>query len=188
MTESQKDGLPSFCFWTFLTHTDGMKFRTLFSIVTLGLLSVAVAAQDRIYRCGNEYTNTVSEAQAKQCKLVSGGNVTVVQAVKPVPKAASATTTATARADAADQRAKDSDARLVLEAELKRAEARQEELLREYNKGAPDRLPLEMRDQQRYMNRIADLKASISRNESDIAGIRRELARVLTAAATPAPK
>ena len=33
-------------------------------------------AQSRIYRCGNEYTNTVTEAQAKGCKLVEGGNVT----------------------------------------------------------------------------------------------------------------
>lgn len=161
-----------------------MKFRTLILMASLGLIGFAAAAQDRIYRCGNEYTNTVSEAQAKQCKLVSGGNVTVVQAVKPGAKVASAAP----RADANEQRAKDSDARLILEAELKRAEARQEELLREYNKGEPDRLPLEMRDQQRYMNRIAELKASISRNESDIAGIRRELARVLAAAATPAAK
>jgi hypothetical protein len=161
-----------------------MKFRTLILIASLGSLYTAAGAQDRIYRCGNEYTNTVSEAQAKQCKLVSGGNVTVVQAVKPGAKVASVAP----RADAADQRAKDSDARLVLEAELRRAETRQEELLREYNKGEPDRLPLEMRDQQRYMNRIADLKASISRNESDIAGIRRELARVLAAVATPAAK
>lgn len=159
-----------------------MKFRTLISMVSLGLLWTAASAQDRIYRCGNEYTNTVSEAQAKQCKLVSGGNVTVVQAVKPGAKVASIAP----RADASEQRAKDSDARLILEAELKRAETRQEELLREYNKGEPDRLPLEVRDQQRYMNRIAELKASISRNESDIAGIRRELARVLSALATPA--
>lgn len=150
----------------------------------MGLLALAANAQDRIYRCGNEYTNTVSEAQAKNCKLVSGGNVTVVQAVKPGAKAVSTAP----RADAGEQRAKDSDARLILEAELKKAEARQEELLREYNKGEPDRLPLEMRDQQRYMNRIAELKANISRNESDIAGIRRELVRVLAAVATPAAK
>lgn len=36
-------------------------------------------AQTRIYRCGNEYTNTVPDAQAKGCKLVEGGNVTVIQ-------------------------------------------------------------------------------------------------------------
>ena len=43
-----------------------------------GLLSAnTVHAEERIYRCGNEYTNTVSEAQLKTCKLSAGGNVTV---------------------------------------------------------------------------------------------------------------
>ena len=142
--------------------------------------------QDRIYRCGNEYTNTVSEAQAKHCKLVSGGNVTVVQAVKPAP--AGTKVAANSRVDASEQRAKDSDARLILESELKRAETRREELLKEYNNGEPDRLPLEMRNQQRYMERIADLKAAINRNENDIAGIKRELTRVPSAAASTAAK
>ena len=63
-----------------------MKFG--FPILTAALVLAAPAwAQDRIYRCGNEYTNTVTEAQAKNCKLVSGGNVTVVQAVRPNPNA-----------------------------------------------------------------------------------------------------
>lgn len=32
-------------------------------------------AEDLIYKCGNEYTNTVSEKQALNCKLISGGNL-----------------------------------------------------------------------------------------------------------------
>ena len=36
----------------------------------------------------------------------------------------------------------------------------------------------EHRNHQKYLDRVAELKASIARNESDIAGIRRELARV----------
>ena len=48
-------------------------------------------AQARIYRCGNEYTNTVSEAQKGACKLVEGGNVTVFRGSNPrLPAAAPA--------------------------------------------------------------------------------------------------
>lgn len=145
-------------------------------------------AQDRIYRCGNEYTNTVTEAQAHNCKLVSGGNVTVVQAHRPGTPAKAANASppggASTRVDSADQRAKDTDTRLILESELKKAEARQAELLKEYNNGEPEKLGPETRNHQKYLDRIAELKASIARNESDIAGIRREMGRVSGAASS----
>lgn len=163
--------------------------KTVSLSLLLALVGVSGAwAQDRIYRCGNEYTNTVSEAQAKNCKLISGGNVTVVQAQRPATGAApkAAATSPAQRADAGDQRAKDSDARLILESELKKAEARQADLLKEYNNGEPEKLGPETRNNQKYLDRVAELKASISRNESDIAGIRRELGRVPSAAASAA--
>ena len=159
-----------------------MKFG--FPILTAALVLAAPAwAQDRIYRCGNEYTNTVTDAQAKTCKLVSGGNVTVVQAVRPNPAASVKTASSSSsqsgqRVDAGEQRAKDSDARLILESELKKAEARQGELVKEYNNGEPEKLGPETRNHQKYLDRVAELKANIARNESDIAGIRRELGRV----------
>ncbi len=167
-----------------------MKILILIPFAAVWMVTGA-AAQERIYRCGNEYTNTVSEAQAKNCKLVSGGNVTVVQAHKP--SAAPATRVATAtqpgqRVDAGEQRAKDSDAKVILESELKKAEARQAELLKEYNNGEPEKLGPETRNNQKYLERVAELKASISRNESDIAGIRRELGRVSAASASSAAK
>jgi len=161
-----------------------MKPTLLILLLTAGANS-GVAAQERIYRCGNEYTNTVSEAQAKTCKLISGGNVTVVQGQKPaggggvkVASAPSSTPSTAPRIDSADQRAKDSDARLILEAELKKAEARQIELQKEYNKGEPEKLGPEARNHQKYLDRVAELKAAIARNESDMAGIRRELGRL----------
>jgi hypothetical protein len=152
--------------------------------IPLAALAVTTTAwaQDRIYRCGNEYTNTVSEAQAKNCKLISGGNVTVVQAHKPNANRVAAATQPGQRVDSADQRAKDSDSRLILESELKKAEARQQELLKEYNNGEPEKLGPEHRNHQKYLDRVAELKASIARNESDIDGIRRELSRVPSAA------
>ena len=158
-----------------------MKTVFFFSLIAMGCATDALA-QDRIYRCGNEYTSTVSEAQAKNCKLVSGGNVTVVQAQKPGAGNKAASGTPAQRVDAGDQRAKDSDARLILESELKKAEARQAELLKEYNNGEPEKLGPETRNHQKYLDRIAELKASLARNESDIAGIRRELGRVPSSA------
>ena len=152
--------------------------------MTAALVLTAPAwAQDRIYRCGNEYTNTVTELQAKSCKLVSGGNVTVVQAARPNPNAGVKVASSTSsqpgqRVDVGDQRAKDSDSRLILESELKKAEVRQAELVREYNNGEPEKLGPETRNNQKYLDRVAELKSNIGRNESDIAGIRRELGRV----------
>ena len=76
------------------------------------------------------------------------------------------------------------DARFVLESELKKAEVRQAELLKEYNNGEPEKLGPETRNHQKYLDRVAELKANLARNESDIAGIRRELGRVPSAASS----
>ncbi len=143
-------------------------------------------AQDRIYRCGNEYTNTVPSAQTRGCKLMDGGNVTVVQGTRSTSEptrgvVASATSSkgdAGQRINAGEQKSRDSDARQIFESELKKAEVRHKELLKDYSNGAPDTRGDETRTSPRYLERVAELKASLARNESDIAGIRRELGRV----------
>lgn len=183
-----------FDFWRILTRCFWMCSSKLMKFVVPVSLLVACfasqAADERIYRCGNEYTNTVTEAQAKNCKLISGGNVTVIQAVKPSPvsKPASAPSQPGQKVDAADQRAKDSDARMILDSELKRAEAKQVELVKEYNNGEPEKLGPETRNFQKYLERVAALKAAIARNEADIQGIKRELGRMPAATSAPAAK
>jgi hypothetical protein len=163
--------------------------HTLTTLIVIAALAPAAWAQDRIYRCGNEYTNNASQAKDRGCKLVEGGNVTVVQGARPNASAtaapsANATSPAGApRVDSNDQRARDADARAILEAELRKAEARHAELVKEYNNGAPERNALDLRNPQRYMERTAELKASLARSESDLAGIRRELGRLAPAAA-----
>ena len=144
--------------------------------------------QGRIYRCGNTYTNDAAEAKTKSCKLVEGGFVTIVEGTRvqgssgagngSVKVATAAPSSAASRIDSADQKARDSDARQILESELKKAEARQGELAREYNNGEPDKQGAEGRNYQKYLDRVAELKASLARNENDIAGIKRELGRV----------
>lgn len=154
-----------------------MKYALLISLAA-GVFVANSNAQERIYRCGNEYTNTVPSAQTKGCKLMEGGNVTVVKGTRPTASSAPRSGASSAqRVDANDQKSRDSDAHLILSSELKKAEARQAELTREYNNGAPEKLTSETSNQQKYQNRVAELKASLVRNESDIAGIRREIER-----------
>ena len=57
--------------------------KTLLTLWIIATLPVAAFAQDRIYRCGNEYTNNATQAKERGCKLVEGGNVTVIQGSRP---------------------------------------------------------------------------------------------------------
>ena len=178
-------------------------FSCLLAVLLMGIAGLSTAwAQDRIYRCGNEYTNNPSQAKERGCKLVEGGNVTVVQgtrasgAAASPPSAAAATSAASPtrpaaskapaassppnapRVDLNAQRARDADARSILESELRKSEARLAELQSEYNQGAPQRNALDLRNTQHYMERTAALKDKVARAESDVAGIRRELGRL----------
>jgi hypothetical protein len=178
-----------------------MKFivfaRTYLSFECLLLLCVAAWAghawsQAPVYRCkGNEYVASVKDSKNGECKLLEGGNVTVVQGTRPNGSAGntgtspvkvasaspSSSSSASPRNDSAEQKTRDSDSRGILESELKKAEAKQAELLKEYNNGEPDRNALEIKNPQRYVERLAEMKANIARNDSDIAGIKRELGR-----------
>jgi len=144
----------------------------------------AASAQTTIYRCGNSYTNDRAEAVSKNCKAVEGGNVTVVQGTKPNGGATPVTSAPQAaarpggqRVEAGAQRARDDEARSILEAELKKAQTRQADLEKEYNNGQPEMLGPEHRNHQKYLDRVAEMKAAIDRNERDIQGLTRELAR-----------
>ncbi len=162
------------------------------AVAAVSSMSVTATQAQTIYRCsGNVYTNDIAEARAKNCKTMEGGNITVVQGTRvngnnaatassPVRVAAvqQSSGAPNARVGGEEQRARDSDARAILESELKKAESRQIELVKEYNNGEPEKQGPEHRNYQKYLDRVAELKASIARNESDIAGIRRELTRV----------
>lgn len=152
-------------------------------VVTAGCLSPAMA-QERIYRCGNEYTNNATVAKAKGCKLMEGGNITIVQGTSPqaasAPKSSSSSAPrpAAPRNDSAEQRARDSDARQILEAELRKAEQRLAQAQKAYANGQPEKEGIESRNHQRYLDRVAELKESVARAESDVGGLKRELGRM----------
>lgn len=149
----------------------------------------SVQAQERIYRCGNEYTNNATVAKAKGCKPMEGGNITIIQGpAQPSPKAGgSAAPRSAPKADSPEQRARDNDARQILESELRKAEERLSQAQKAYANGAPEKEGIEARNHQRYLDRVAELKAALTRAESDVNGLRRELSRMGGAPAPAAP-
>jgi hypothetical protein len=138
-----------------------------------------------VYRCPGPpvlYTDAMSatEAKEKACRVIEGTPVTVVPATKPRPPAPAASGAARngeGKVDPADQRARDSDARRILAEELKREEEKLAAMRKDFNNGEPERRGDE-RNFQKYQDRVNDTKAAIARKESDIAAIRRELAKL----------
>ncbi len=143
---------------------------------------VAASEPQHIYRCGNAYTNQPDPVA--NCKPLAGGNVTViegtrVQGTQAVSSAVNASGgLGTAKVDGAEQRQRDAQAQVVLQAELQRAQRQQAELLREWNNGEPERRADEFRQPQKYQDRVAQLRAALQRTQADVAGLQRELARL----------
>jgi hypothetical protein len=161
----------------------------------LALVAPAVWAQGTIvYRCpGNVYTSSAElqpkQAEEKGCKVIEGAPVTIVQTAKPPPAAAARKGDtpaasgsregrgAESRVDPNAQRQRDADARKLLESELQREEQRLADLQREFNNGEPERLGSE-RNAQKYLDRVADMRAQIARKQEDIAAIKREIGKL----------
>ena len=59
----------------------------LAALACAAMAAAPAAAQDRIYRCGNEYTNGKVDKR-KDCKLIEGGNVTVISGYRAPGNAA----------------------------------------------------------------------------------------------------
>ena len=161
-------------------------------ITLSALLTPATAAAQgaAVFRCPGPpvlYTDAISadEARERGCRTIEGAPVTVIQATKPragvasgpAGAGASAARPGDSKVDPTAQRQRDSDARRILDAELKREEDRLAQLRREYNNGEPERRGDE-RNFQNYLDRVASMKAGIARSESDIAAIKREIAKL----------
>lgn len=158
------------------------------SLLPLLVLALPVWGQGQVFRCGNEYTNDVHRAQQLGCTALDMGPVMVVPGTKvvrpersPAPaKAAepSAETRPPPRIDAAQQRVRDAEARQILEAELRKAEAALAQLQAEFKNGEPDKQGIEARNHQRYLDRVQAMREALVRQQSDVASLRRELARL----------
>ena len=154
-----------------------------------------------IYRCGNAYTN--QPVAGADCARMGATPVTVIEGTRvhatpgaPVspattgavsnPRAAAVSDAApNTKVDSQAQRERDQQARQILEAELAKAQAQQAEIARVWNNGEPHKQGDEFKNPARYQERVAQMRMALMRSESDIAGLRRELARLGTVAAKP---
>lgn len=173
---------------------------TIRSMSRLGLLACAVGAavgssavwaqasvaagDKQVYKCpGNLYTDSLSakEAAAKGCKTLEGAPVTVLQSTPPAKRdnkdARQSGGNKEAKVDPSDQRARDSDARRILEGELKKEEEALAALKKEFNNGEPERRGDE-KNYQKYADRLAEMKAALARKEADVEALKRELAKL----------
>ncbi len=162
--------------------------------VTFLLALPASAQQGTVYRCPGPpalYTDQITAQQAKDqgCRTIEGAPITIVSPPRPRPIASappsagagSAPRSGEGRVEASEQRARDSDARKILDAELRREESRLAEMQKEFNNGEPERQGGE-RNYQKYLDRVEEMKAAVARKQSDVAALKRELAKL------PAPK
>ncbi len=164
---------------------------TMTALAALLLNAAPAQAQGAtVYRCPGPpvlYTDALSpeEARNRGCRTIDGAPITVIQGPRPRPAANGAASAAAsgaarsgeAKVDPAAQRQRDSDARRILEAELKREEERLAQLKRDYNGGEPERRGDE-RNYAKYQERVAEMKAAMLRAEADVAAIKRELAKL----------
>ena len=154
-----------------------------------------------IDRCGNAYTN--QPVAGADCARMGATPVTVIEGtrvhatpgapatsapagVPSKPRAAAVSDAApNTKVDSQAQRERDQQARQILEAELAKAQAQQAEIARVWNNGEPIKQGDEFKNPAKYQQRVAELRMGLLRSESDIAGLRRELARLGTVAAKP---
>ena len=132
-----------------------------------------------MYRCpGNDYKNTISAKEAEKlgCKRIEGAPVTVIQMTKPRPSTATAASGG-ARVDPVAQRARDTDARRILEGELRAEEEKLAVMQKEFNNGQPERQGDE-KNFQKYLDRVSDMRAAIARKQTDIAALQREIKKL----------
>ncbi len=141
----------------------------------------AAMAQAAVYRCPGPpvlYTDALSarEAQEKGCRSIEGTPITVIQAPRPkTPAAGAESASGNNRVDPSQQRARDGERRRVLEDELRAAEERLAATQAEYAGGNAEKRGDESRNYQKYLDRMAELKASVNRQQSDVDALKREI-------------
>jgi hypothetical protein len=178
--------------------------RTALAVLFLLLMSAGLTtqAQQAVYRCGQEYTNAPREPRL--CETLAPQAITVINGTRPTTNAnpvaaqqvgrstpdlgvSDAALTLQPRTPDVQQSERDAQARTILTQELDKARAQLAQLVQSYNQGVPEKWANESRNHQKYLDRVAEMKAAIERTERDIDSLQRELARrtVQTSRRTP---
>lgn len=156
-------------------------------MLTLGTTSVK-ASEPRVYRCDNSiYTNLPNPTQ--RCVPLSGGHITVIEGtrVNGVANAPALGAATAVKVDTQEQKQRDAQAVVVLQAELHKAQSRHAELLKEWNQGEPERHAIEVKQPAKYQERVTQLRLALQRSEADVVGLQRELNRLNSAASGGKP-
>jgi hypothetical protein len=177
----------------------------LFLLLAAGM---SAQAQQAVYRCGHEYTNAPREPGL--CEALAPQAITVISGTRPTASPAAAAVVSTrsppaepaaavatagqsrtpavpARTPDVQQSERDAQARTIVMQELDKARAQLAQLVQSYNQGEPEKWAAETRNHQKYLDRVAEMKAAIERTERDIDSLQRELTRrpVQTSRRTP---
>ncbi len=133
-----------------------------------------VMAQGGVFKCTDRDGNVTygNTGDVKGCKKIETDTVNTAPFPKPAAAAPAKNTTA-ARSDSA-QRARDTDRKRILQEELAAEEKKLADMKKEYNGGEPERKGDE-KNFQKYQDRTDKLKSDVSRSESNVESLRREL-------------
>ena len=150
----------------------------------LALLALSGAAQaQQIFLCVDaegrkELTDT---RKGKNCKLLDlpGAAIPAPGGARrgAAPAAAAVAPANFPRVESSEQKARDADRRAILTDELNTETRKLAELRKEFNNGEPERRADE-RNAAKYQERVAGLKDSIARAESNVEMLKRELANI----------
>jgi hypothetical protein len=149
-------------------------------------LNVGFAAADQaVYKCGQEITNQPSDPTRCQKLLISsptqieGTRVQIGQASKPLNAASVAAVERPVNpsSQAQDSLQRNAQARTILEDEWQKLSDRYAEMVRNFNGGQPALLVGETSQNPQYKRRTADMQVQIERMARDILALNRELAR-----------
>lgn len=170
----------------------GLALQTMWALSPLAM--AAAEGPERIYRCGNQYTN--APAQPQDCQVMQVQTITVIQGTRPAGAAPTTATPSTpgpnkmvtntaqsaspsgfASPGPVDAQARSAQQRAILVAELQHTRQQHAQLVAQYNAGEPEKVGGEARNHQKYLDRLAGLKAGIARAERDMDSLQRELSR-----------
>jgi hypothetical protein len=133
-----------------------------------------LAAQEAVYRCGHEYTNDAVRAKREGCKLLESGAVVTIpshkramEVTKRPPHLPASPATAMQKTE---QHRRDSDAKLIIDSELKKTESQLADLRKHF-----DQIPTTAGGVE--LDKKMNLKQQIARHEADIVSLKRELKR-----------
>ena len=156
-------------------------------IMALSLFVADAIHAQSVYRCPGPpplYTDNLSPPDARklQCIELSDIPLTIAQPRRRLQASTYSNTNKTAsapittsdypnnsniRISSAEQKARDRDAKRILQEELAREELSLQELTRELNNGQPDRKANE-KNYQRYLDRVAQMQDQLARKKADI--------------------